>query len=199
MNRGFTVVEVLITLVIIGILLGLGTVGLRSSLANGRDAERKSDIETIARGLEQRYNQGNLAQPSNFKKGTYPGSTEFWNGPSWHGQYKMSDVITNISQAALVSPSGQQMTYACLLFIPYGSCDSGNVPQGESNPSRIQSVFRNPDNTYKDIYVYEYLDIDTTDCDTDCVKFNLYWISEVDKTSYMGIPGLKVIRSKHRQ
>ena len=40
MVRGFTVIEVLVTLVIMSILLGLGTVGIRASLVNGRDAER---------------------------------------------------------------------------------------------------------------------------------------------------------------
>ena len=51
MNRGFTVVEILVTLVVMAIILTLGTVNLRSSLANGRDSERKSDIESITRGL----------------------------------------------------------------------------------------------------------------------------------------------------
>src|SRR6478672_10052725 len=77
MKRGFTVVAVLITLVIIGILLGLGTVGLRSTLANGRDSERKADIETIARGLEAYYARGNPYVVGSVTKNTYPGSGDF--------------------------------------------------------------------------------------------------------------------------
>ncbi len=73
MKRGFTVVEILITLIIIGILVGLGTVGLRSTLVNGRDAERKADVETIARGLESYYNKGNQYVIGSTTKGTYPG------------------------------------------------------------------------------------------------------------------------------
>lgn len=74
MKRGFTVVEVLITLIIIGILVGLGTVGLRSTLVNGRDAERKADVETITRGLEAYYNKGNQYVIGAITKGTYPGA-----------------------------------------------------------------------------------------------------------------------------
>lgn len=56
--RGFTIVELIIVITISGILLTLGVINLRDSQANGRDAERKMDIETIAQHLETFYTSG---------------------------------------------------------------------------------------------------------------------------------------------
>lgn len=62
-RHGFTLIEIMITMAIMVILVAVAIVSLRGSQANGRDAKRASDIDTIARGLEQRYNNG-MAQPS---------------------------------------------------------------------------------------------------------------------------------------
>jgi len=47
-RRGFTIIELIIVVTIMGILLTIGVVNLRGSQANGRDAERKVDVDTIA-------------------------------------------------------------------------------------------------------------------------------------------------------
>ena len=57
-NRGFTIIELVIVITIMAILLTLGVVNLRGSQANGRDAERKTDIETIAQHLETYFTSG---------------------------------------------------------------------------------------------------------------------------------------------
>ena len=51
-RRGFTIVELIIVITIMGTLLILGVVNLRGSQANSRDAERRTDIETIATHME---------------------------------------------------------------------------------------------------------------------------------------------------
>ena len=58
LRRGFTIIEGLITLVVIGTLLTLGVVSMTNQQAQARDKERESDIAAIARGLEWRYDNG---------------------------------------------------------------------------------------------------------------------------------------------
>lgn len=53
--RGFTLVELLVTMSILGILLTLAGVSFRSSQIRGRDAKRKSDLAQIAKSLELFY------------------------------------------------------------------------------------------------------------------------------------------------
>lgn len=208
MNRGFTVVELLITLIVIGILLGLGTVGLRATLANGRDAERKSDVETIARGLEMRYNNGNAKQalpaydgvywidPDRRSKGYYPSTNEFihtqgqqrggFNPETVPGGY-IPENLPGASNAALTSPSGIKVGQMCVWMCTPAETDS-----------QIQQIFGAPSNI-QDKYIYEAVNSGGGICsDSQCVAFNLYWISETDTTVYKGIPGLKVVRSKHQ-
>jgi type II secretion system protein G len=64
-QRGFTLIEILIVMVIIGILATLSIGSFQSSQQKARDAERKSDLQQIANSLEAYYND----------YGQYPAST----------------------------------------------------------------------------------------------------------------------------
>lgn len=55
---GFTVVEILITITIMGILLTLAVVNLSGSQVNARDDERKADVEALQVNLETFYRSG---------------------------------------------------------------------------------------------------------------------------------------------
>ena len=50
--KGFTVVEILIVIVVIGILAGLGTVGYRGLKARAQDTELKSDVQNVSEQIE---------------------------------------------------------------------------------------------------------------------------------------------------
>jgi len=69
MRKGFTLVEIVVTVTIIGILLILAFVNLTSSQVNARDSERKSDVETAAVHLETYYASGFDETAAN---GSYP-------------------------------------------------------------------------------------------------------------------------------
>lgn len=210
MNRGFTVVEILVTLVILAILLTLGTVGMRSVIANGRDSERSSDITTISRAFELRYSQGNstfVASPgyeSLLRKGGYPGIAEMLYGMGYpKGEFSPSSLsggrenlykALSISKAAMTTPSGNEIEIMCYNFnAPCGS------PAPAEDTAKIAAVFSGN----ADRYVYEPIDVNGNVCNLDfqygeCVRYNLYWISETDPAVNMGIAGLKVLRSKHQ-
>jgi prepilin-type N-terminal cleavage/methylation domain-containing protein len=57
-TRGFTIVEVIVTITIMGILLTLAVVGVGATQMNARDNERKADIEAISLHLESFYSGG---------------------------------------------------------------------------------------------------------------------------------------------
>lgn len=52
-NPGFTLVELLVTLSIIGVLLSLSLAAINSTRVRGRDAKRIADLRTIQAALEQ--------------------------------------------------------------------------------------------------------------------------------------------------
>ena len=55
MNKGFTLVELLVVMSIIGILVSIVGGGFRSSQARGRDAQRKSDLKAVSSAVEIYY------------------------------------------------------------------------------------------------------------------------------------------------
>lgn len=202
MKRGFTVVEILVTLVVMAILLGLGTVGLRATLANGRDAERQADIETIARGLERYYETGNPFYVPGGTKGSYPGSNMFVSidGSGWcpmsanpdttqankysvcpYGDGYWSDALPGVSRAAVTPPG-------------FTSPELKNPrSQPESNPVQITMPYITQAlNEGK--YVYKALNDDDSLCysDTDCRRYALLYKKEVTGE-------IVIVRSRHQQ
>lgn len=63
-NLGFTLIELMVIMVIIGVLISVGLVNFTSSQKKSRDLKRKSDLRQIATVLEAYYND----------KGKYPNS-----------------------------------------------------------------------------------------------------------------------------
>jgi general secretion pathway protein G len=55
LSVGFTLVELLVVITILGVLATIGLVSFASAQARGRDAQRKSDLKQIASSLELYY------------------------------------------------------------------------------------------------------------------------------------------------
>jgi prepilin-type N-terminal cleavage/methylation domain-containing protein len=196
MNRGFTVVEVLVTLVIMAILVGLGTVGLRATLANGRDAERKDDIETIARGLELYYAKGNPFYIAGESKGGYPGSNDkiHIDGTGWCDMAYFKNAAAQANYSTCRPGDG----YWSEVF---GVSDAAQTPPGMTTrnvwnpwlvnqadiPSRITTELNNGK------YVYLPLNDDGSHCyDVACRKYELYYKKETTGE-------VVIVKSKHQQ
>ncbi|KKT33857.1 MAG: General secretion pathway protein G [Candidatus Woesebacteria bacterium GW2011_GWB1_44_11b] len=60
MKKGFTLVELLVVMAILGVLVTLVASGFRTAQLRGRDAQRKSDIKQLANALELFYSDYNL-------------------------------------------------------------------------------------------------------------------------------------------
>lgn len=181
MRRGFTIVELVVVMTIMAILLTLGIFGLQKSQANARDAERKNDIESIARGLEERYKTGNpvayyddgAGNTDWDKAGQYPGTKEMQHisgavVPGFN-RYSGADgvpywesVFAGVSRASFTSPNGQTLVPDCL-----ASC----LPAGTA--SQYQALVDSGK------YVYEPVDASgNICCCKGCVRFDLYYETE---------------------
>jgi prepilin-type N-terminal cleavage/methylation domain-containing protein len=166
--RGFTIVELIIVITIMGILLALGVVNLNSSQANGRDSERKVDAETIATQLETYYNSGSDTTTS---VGSYP-ATNIMSGTA-----AQQAALRDIDLKSLVAPGAPDQTNTSLVVATNAvQTTAGVLPQPGNATSQNQ-------------YVYQPIQQNDTICDNGpteaCQVFNLYYMSEVDGLVHM--------------
>lgn len=164
-SRGFTVVELVITITIMAILLTLGVVNMRSSQANARDVERKTDVETIATHLETFYNSGTDGQSPTYD---YPSTALVSNGISY-----MTQILRDINIESLKAPGIDDPNTT---FIP-----------ATNNTQTTTGVLPQP---AVDQYVYQPINRDGNLCtvsneSVECSKFNLYYKTELDNVVHI--------------
>jgi len=176
MNRraGFTLIELLITITIMAILMTVAVFSLRSVQADARDEKRKTDIDSISKGLEQRYANGNpRATSTDIQKGSYPGTNEMLHGMGWDrtgytplqiiGGY-LPELLPGTSKDTFIPPGSGSFTISCV-----SSCQ----------PAETQSVINTATTT--STYVYEPVNAAGNVCsDNACIRYNLYYRTEKD-------------------
>lgn len=195
LRRGFTIVELVIVMVIMAILLTLSVISISSSQANSRDNQRNTSAAIIARGLENRYKQGNktVTTPSTVAAGSYPDINEMrhilgttiagWSPSVVSGGYP-SEALPGTA-AADFNPPGTTGFTGFTMPTCSGVCATVD-DTGTANSTAGNAVTTAQ-------YYYEPIDADDKVCATPgtCVRFNLYWRTEVDNTVH-------TIRSKYQ-
>ncbi len=73
-QKGFTIIELLIVIVVIGILATITAIALGGANERARDAKRESDVKSLQTALEAYYTIGNA---------TYPTEADFVNPGSF--------------------------------------------------------------------------------------------------------------------
>lgn len=161
-RRGFTIVELIIVIAIMGILLVLAVVNLRGSQVNARDEERKTDVESIAFHLETFYDSGTT------------GSTTLGRYPST-GIIGIETTILRDIDLKLLSVPGQI---------------SSSLRAATNSTQTIGGVTIAPSST-NDIYLYQPMKLVSgawslcTSGTDECRKFNLYYWRELTNTVVM--------------
>lgn len=99
-NRsGFTIVELLIVIVVIGILATLVLTVFTGTDAKARDSQRITDLESVKKSLEVYYSNGNSR---------YPTSAQLFDTSA--GGFVETE-LTGLDADALVDPDGNNYTY----------------------------------------------------------------------------------------
>ena len=92
-RRGFTIIELIIVIAIMGILLVLAVVNLRGTQVSARDEQRKANIDAIAQNLEIFYRSGTDGSTA---VGEYPATTIIGNETT---------MLRDLDSKSLISPS----------------------------------------------------------------------------------------------
>lgn len=176
-RSGFTLIEIVITIALVGILLVLSFVSLDATLISSRDEERKTDIETIASYLESYYTTGSQ----------YDGTTGQY--PSVATSNPLTDnilttntnelnLLRDVEPSVLVAPDAAATTLSSLIAATDADQNTTDVsPQ----PTTAQ-------------YIYQPIANDGSLCDQiteTCRKFNLYYKTESGGT-------VKMVTSRHQ-
>ena len=164
-RRGFTIVELIITITIMGILLTLAVVNVATTQVNARDDSRKSDIESIATNLESYYIAGT---DSSTVYHTYPSLSLIGNAAN------IQTYLRDASINSFLPPGTTDVTQTFL-----GSTNTGNTPA-------IQTAAGVTPQPTINTYVYQPIASDGSVCpisSTDCRKFNLFYYSEGSHTT----------------
>lgn len=184
-RRGFTVVELVVVVTIMGILLALGVVSFSGSQVHGRNAKRKADIEAIARGLESRYvRQNPYASAAYIKAGTYPSINEFRHAqgltvntvtpnPNTLGVY-MEKILQGTS-AKNFKPPGATSSDITATFKPICTTACGAAEDAGTISTALGGA--------TNVYIYEPITLTNQVClNNSCARFNLYYLLEGDAT-----------------
>jgi prepilin-type N-terminal cleavage/methylation domain-containing protein len=168
-RRGFTIVELIITITIMGILLTLAVVNVNVTQAKARDDERKGDIDSIASALEAFYASGTSTSAN---LGRYP-------SVGLTGSYAtLKNNLPDIDMKSLAAPGIAVPTDNTLPASFVVSTNTGTAPSIQTTAGVT------PQPTISQ-YVYQPIRSDGGVCqsiDVDCRKYNLFYRLENDNT-----------------
>lgn len=168
-GRGFTLVELMVTIVILLILTTIVVVQLRLTQVAGRDEERSIDASAIASGLEVYYQNGDAN--ASVPKGYYPGAVQVQAAASASPPF--DGFLDSVSRASLTAPE-RTISNSFGVDPNYATAPAGTNPDGSYSDAQAETLL----STYH--YLYQPLERDNTFCASyaDCVKFNLYYLEE---------------------
>lgn len=135
-NQGFSLVELIVTMSIIGLIAAAGIVSYTTANRNARDAKRKSDLETVKAALEIYRTE----------EGCYPGSTtspctsaDGANMTALLSELQSTNYLSNTNQIKDPRPSPYEQyvyTYGsanCSVYCMCAKPEAGGSPNSDTN------------------------------------------------------------------
>ncbi len=166
-QRGFTIVELLIVIVVIGILAALVLNSFSGVQAKARDVKRDTDIKALSTQLEVFYSQaGNGSYPSNGTAGAAYAVGAFAGATSVNLDND-ADITAKFKGIDLNSTRAPSQTSNSMFFGVTATALFANAPAS-------------PTNAGTNGYIYQPLNAANTICLTEstCTHFNLYYQRE---------------------
>lgn len=153
-RSGFSLVELLVVITIIGLLLGFATISYANFQQKGRDAKRKADLRATQQALEQFY-ADNGAYPDEGPDDHISCSTIVNSGSSnWvPGDYGRNGIPSSWRMYEGASFNCPNLSKTYMSFIPkdpIGSCWNKPAESPPTDPCNPDNVGSHPDG-----YIYE--------------------------------------------
>lgn len=171
-SSGFTLVEIMIIVIVLGILVAIVLTADSTMLARSRDTERVSDVTAISKELEQYYRSRIIHEDKSkkiFPKGSsYPRRSRDYNENTIREPYIQWSEYNFANQDATLAP-GEKI----------------KIVNGKKQNSIYTARTNGPQNPTKDQYIYQPFDSDDRLCDQlneRCVRYRIYYQLELEKT-----------------
>ncbi len=175
-GRGFSIVELVIVITVIGILAAIGVARFSQTQQNARDTERRTKAENIARYLESMYSHGNAAPP--VEAGTYPRVSVIADSCN-----------TGCTADSTANPWPINIVKLEALFGNDGFDSKNLKAPGATGYSIAVARTATAQTPALNTFIYQPLALNSSDtyvlCNlpsSECRAFNLYYRSEVDNT-----------------
>jgi len=115
-QTGFTIIELIVVIVVIGILATLSYIGIANTQARSRDTHRTTDIDTLHSRLEEYYTDKG-AYPNTLSTTTFPGlPASALVDPDGVSIQIRTPVASQAAAAASSNPTGTPNDYS---YTPY--------------------------------------------------------------------------------
>lgn len=109
-HKGFTLLELLVVIGIIGIIMALATVAYSTTQVSGRNARRKQDLVAIQNALEQYYSINGFKYPDNCKDASTYLRSAWPEDPGTDADYIGVDICSSTGYCIYAQMEGTNST-----------------------------------------------------------------------------------------